>query len=358
MKLSELIGALGAIATENSLAQDPSRDPDITGVDGIHTAPPGTLSFAENRRFSPQVATTRASALILPQDSQLQNQASDRHIAWIASPHPRLLFAQAIALMYQPYRPEPEIHPTAIIHPTAQIGARVYLGPYVVIQAGVRVGNDVCIHPHVVVYPDVEIGDRTVLHASCVIHERTRIGQDCVIHSGAVIGSEGFGFVPSAEGWVKMEQSGITILSDRVEVGCNSAVDRPAGGQTVVGFNTKLDNLVQIGHSATLGSNCLMAGLSALAGSAHLGNNVTMAAQALVVNQVTIGDGSVLTVKATAFSDVPPGETVSGTPTVPHRTFLKAAVVQPHLPELAQSVKALQRQVAELKAQLSTLQAQ
>lgn len=103
------------------------------------------------------------------------------------------------------------------------------------IQEGVEIGDGAIIHPNVVIYPDTKIGDRTILHANCTIHERTRIGADCVIHSGAVIGAEGFGFVPSRTGWLKMEQSGYTILEDGVVVGCNTAIDRPAVGETRVG---------------------------------------------------------------------------------------------------------------------------
>ena len=139
------------------------------------------------------------------------------------------------------------------------VGQYVHLGANVVIQAEVKIGDRVTIHPNVVIYPGVTIGEGTVLHANCTIQERTQIGANCVIHSGATIGAEGFGFVPTKTGWYKMQQSGYTVLEDGVEVGCNSTVDRPAVGETRIGRNTKLDNLVQIGHGCQIGQNCAFA---------------------------------------------------------------------------------------------------
>ncbi|MGB7892513.1 MAG: UDP-3-O-(3-hydroxymyristoyl)glucosamine N-acyltransferase, partial [Microcoleus sp.] len=234
MNFSEIVQKLN-LATSRTFTAWVATDPEITGAAPVDEAAPGTISYIEGAKFAAHTATTNASALILPLDESLQAQCTDRNIAWIAAPDPRLLFAETIALFYQPFRPPSEIHPSAVVHPSAEIGENVYIGPNVVIQAKVKIGSNVCIHPNVVIYPDAEIGAGTVLHANCVIHERTRIGSNCVIHSGAAIGSEGFGFVPTATGWVKMEQSGCTVLEEGVEVGCNSTIDRPAVGETRIG---------------------------------------------------------------------------------------------------------------------------
>ncbi|HEY9644846.1 MAG TPA: UDP-3-O-(3-hydroxymyristoyl)glucosamine N-acyltransferase, partial [Chroococcidiopsis sp.] len=238
MKLSELVRKLEA--SSSSLTENAAFDPEVNGVAAIDEASTGMLSYIEGEKFAAQVKTTAASVLILPNHAGLKAEAAEHGIAWIEAPHPRLMFAQAIALFYQPFTPVPEIHPTAVIHPTARLGDRVAIGAHVVIQAGVKIGSDTCIHPNVVIYPEVEIGDRVTLHANCVIHERAQIGSDCVIHSGAAIGSEGFGFVPIAEGWLKMQQSGYVVLEEGVEVGCNSTIDRPAVGETRIKRQTKL----------------------------------------------------------------------------------------------------------------------
>lgn len=343
MKFSEILQTLDLASACNSLTTSPACNPEITGVAAIDEATSGTLSYIEGAKFASMVSKTNASALILPLDEALQAKATERGIAWIATSEPRLLFAKAIAIFYKPWQPTPEIHATAIIHPDAQIGENVYLGAHVVIQAGVKIGDRASIHPNVVIYPDAEIGDRTILHANCTIHERTRIGADCVIHSGAVIGAEGFGFVPTPDGWLKMEQSGYTILEDGVEIGCNTAIDRPAVGETRIGKNTKIDNLVQIGHGCQIGQNCAIAGQAGLAGGVKVGNRVILAGQVGVANQATIGDGAIATAKTGIHNNVEPGAIVSGIPAIPHKLFLKISAIYSRLPEMYQSFKQLQR---------------
>lgn len=342
MKFSELIEQLGDAATCNSLSLD-GFDPEITAVAAIDAAIPNTLSFIEGGKFADWVDKTSASSLILPVDQHLQARATARRIAWMATPQPRWLFAQAIALFYQPFVPQPDIHPAAVIDPSAEIGQDVSIGAHVVIGADVKIGNCVCIHPNVVIYPNVQIGDRTVLHANCTIHERSQIGADCVIHSGAAIGSEGFGFVPTSSGWFKMQQSGCTVLEDGVEVGCNSAIDRPAVGETRVGCHTKIDNLVQIGHGCKIGSNCALAAQVGLAGGVTLGNNVLLGGQVGVANQAHIGDGAIASAKSGIHQDVESGMVVSGFPAIPNKLWLKNAALSKRLPEIYRVIRHIQQ---------------
>lgn len=346
MKFSQVVQKLRA-ATPHFLETsktDAGVDPEITGVAPLDTALPRTLSFVE-ARFSKAIAQTQASALILPPEPGLQATAESRGIAWIATAQPRLLFAQAIALFYQPWQPQPAIHPTAVIDPTAAIGQQVFIGSHVTIQAGVKLGDGVCIHPNVVIYPQAQISDRTILHANCVIHERTQIGADCVIHSGAVIGAEGFGFVPTRAGWVKMQQSGYTVLEDEVEIGCNTTVDRPAVGETRIAQGTKIDNLVQIGHGCQVGRHCALAAQVGLAGGVKLGNQVILAGQVGVSNGVKVGDRVTAGAKSGVLSDVEPGAVVTGMPAIAHRSWMRAATLYKQLPEIYQTLKRLQRRL-------------
>jgi len=347
MKFSTLIETLGSTVVSHSLATDSRSDLEITGVSAVEDAAPGTISYVEGDKYSRCIATTAASALILPANQKLQTQASDRGIAWIACPNPRLAFAQTIALFYQPVQPVPGIHPTAVIDPTAKIGQAVSIGAHAVIQSGVKIGDRVAVHPNVVVYPDVQIGDRTILYANCVIQERTQIGADCVIHSGAVIGSEGFGFVPTDDGWFKIQQSGYVVLEDGVEVGCNSTIDRATVGETRIGRNTKIDNLVQIGHGTKVGKNCALASQVGVSGSVQVGDRVILGGQVGVANQANIGDGVQAGAKAGIHSNVEPGEIVMGSPFLPYRQFLKASAAYSRLPEIYQLFKRLQRKFGE-----------
>ena len=360
MKFSELVTALETSphsgVQASSLSVRPQLDPELKKAAPVDDAIASDLSYIEGGKFARQVLTTQASALILPPDVSLQQQALDRDIAWVRSTNPRMAFALAIALFYQPFRLEPGIHPSAVIHPTVQLGAQVAIGANVVIQAGTVVGDQVVVHPNVVVYPDCTIGDRTILHANCVIHERSHLGADCTIHSGAVIGAEGFGFVPTRDGWVKMEQSGRTVLEDGVEVGCNSTIDRPSVGETRIKRQTKIDNLVQIGHGGTVGEGCAFAAQVGLAGGVTVGDRVILAGQVGIANQVTIGSGTTATARAGIISNIEANTTISGHPTVPHRHWLKQVATQKKLPTtlaaMQQHIQSLQEQIASLQQRL------
>jgi UDP-3-O-[3-hydroxymyristoyl] glucosamine N-acyltransferase len=344
MKFSELVQKLDP-ATLSSLAIAPSTNPDISGVAAIDKVSATQIGYIDGGKFASQVQTTQAGALILPLDEQLQAQATERGIAWIATKSPRLMFARAIAIFYTPFRLSAGIHPTAVIDPSVQLGADVAIGAHVVIQPGAKIGNGVCIHPNVVVYPDVTVGDRTVLHANCVIHERTQIGADCVIHSGAAIGSEGFGFVPIPEGWLKMEQSGITVLEDGVEIGCNSAVDRPAVGETRIKRNTKLDNMVHIAHGCTVGEACAMAAQVGMAGGVQVGDRVILGGQVGIANQANIGNGAQIGAQSGIHNDIEAGTIFLGSPAMPQRRYLKVSAILNRLPEMYQTLKQIQKRL-------------
>lgn len=341
ISFSEIILKLSDSCQNHSLDCEPM----ITGVAAVDQATSGMISYIEGKKYASWVAKTEASALVLPPDSSLEAIASERGIAWLTSKEPRLTFAQIIDLFYQPFRPKSGIHPTAVIDPSAKIGENVSIGPHVVIYPDVTIGDNVCIHANVVIYPQVKIDQGTILHANCSIHERCQIGANCVVHSGAVIGAEGFGFVPTATGWYKMQQSGLTVLEDGVEIGCNSSVDRPAVGETRIGKNTKIDNLVHIGHGCTIGSNCALAGQVGLAGGVTLGNGVILAGQVGIANQAKIGDGAIASAKAGIHNDVKPKEIVSGIPSMNHREFLKVSAIISRLPEIYQFFRENKRKI-------------
>jgi UDP-3-O-[3-hydroxymyristoyl] glucosamine N-acyltransferase len=334
MHFQDLVRWLDLCEAQTSLTEAPELNPDLLGVAAIQQASKGMIAFIESSAFAHWVSETEASVLILPQKLDLTQVALERGIAWVVTENPRLLFAKVLGLFYQPWQPKPAIHSTAAIDPTAQLGMGVSIGAHVTIQSRVKVGDGVCIHANVVIYPEVEIGDRSILHANCTIHERSMIGQDCTIHSGAAIGSEGFGFVPTVTGWVKMPQSGRVVLEDGVEVGCNTTIDRPAVGETRVGAGTKIDNLVQVGHGCQIGRNCILVSQVGLAGAVELGDRVVLAGQVGVSEKIKVGTGAIATGKAGIIQDVAVGETVSGFPAIPHKLWLRVSVLLRRLPEL------------------------
>jgi len=345
VKFSQLLTQLGVDLADPAVHLE-HGDPDLVGVAPLGQAQGNQLSFLENMQFFQQLAQTQAGALLLPEDSKVLAVIGDRSIPHVITKQPRLLFAQAISLLYPPPPLPQGVHPTAVIAEGVVIPVSAYIGAHVVIGTGVQVGESVQIYANCTVYEGVYIGDRTVIHANAVIHPHTQIGKDCVIHSGAVIGSEGFGFVPDSQGkWTKMPQIGRVILEDGVEVGCNSCIDRGAIGETRIGQGTKIDNQVQIAHGCKTGRNCLLAGQVGLSGGVTLGNNVILAGQVGVANHIHLGDGVVAAAKSGIHDDQPAQAQVMGYPAFSAKEFFKATAVFKRLPEMQKVLRELQKKL-------------
>lgn len=345
MRFSELLAALDGLQPEDArwLADDPL----LEGAAALDKARKGQLSFLErNSTMAAALAHCSASAVLLPADDEpLHQLAQQRGIAWAASAHPRLIFAEALDCLFPRQRPNPGRHSQAVVAPDAHVADSASLAAGVVVGARCHVGEAVVLHPGVVLYDDVGIGQGCELHGNVVVHSRSRLGRNCVVQANAVIGGEGFGFVPSSNGWRKMPQTGHVVLEDGVEVGCCSTVDRPAVGETRLGAGTKIDNLVQIGHGVVTGKGCAFAAQVGIAGGAVVGHGVVLAGQVGVINRVCIGDGAVVSSKAGVHTDVAPGQVVSGFPVLPNRLWLRASTLFARLPELSRSLKRLQQQV-------------
>ena len=345
MRFSHLILQLPSLSAEAPC--DLGSDPLLSAAAPVQRARAGEVSFLEPGRGQEQLLRhTTAAALILPADPALQAIASERSIAWVASEHPKLSFAELLEVLHPEEREEPGIDPTATVHPTAQLGRGVYIGPQAVVGAGCRIGDGCLLHAGVVLYRQVELGAGCELHAGAVLHRRSLLGAGCVVHANAVIGSEGFGFVSTAAGLRKMPQTGHVVLEDGVEVGCGSCIDRPAMGETRIGRGTKLDNLVQIGHGVQTGRHCAVAAQVGLAGGASLGDRVMLAGQVGVANRAHLGDGVVAYSKAGIHNDVAAGEVVSGIPAIPARLHLRCVAAFKALPEMARNLRRLQDRAA------------
>ena len=211
-----------------------------------------------------------------------------------------------------------------------------------VVGARAAIGAHCCLHPAVVLYDDVELAEGCTLHAGAVLHAGTRLGRGCVVHANAVIGSEGFGFVPTAAGWRKMPQTGRVVLEDGVEVGCGSTIDRPTVGETRIGAGTKIDNLVHIGHGVTTGRGCALAAQVGIAGGARLGHGVILAGQVGLANRAVMGDGAIASSKSGIHGSVAAGEVVSGYPAIPNRPWLRCSAAFSKLPELTRQLRQLE----------------
>lgn len=332
MRLSEIARLLGATL------ECASPDTEITGVAGIEDAGPQQITFISNAKYAGMARTTHAAAVLVTPDFPSEGRAVLRH------GNPYLAFARALELFYQPPRYSPGIHPTAVIDGTAQIGTGAHIGPYVVVDADAVIGDDAVLLAHVVIYRGARIGQRFFAHAHAQVREYCVLGDDVTLQNGVVIGADGFGFArDGAKGWHKIVQSGITRLADRVEVQANACVDRASIGETVVGEDTKIDNLVQIGHGCKVGEHTMLCSQVGLGGSSHVGSNVILAGQVGVAGHLSIGDGAIATAQSGIPSDVAAGSTVSGYPAIENRQWLRAVAVFNKLPDLAKKLRQRER---------------
>ena len=347
MRFSTLLSHLSGVTetTPRHLA----NDPDLQGAHALDQAMTGQLSFLEpGNALAAALAATGASAVLIPAKGDeallLQQQASARGLAWVALADPRLGFAEALDALYpRPAKPA-GIHPSAVVDPGAQLDASVHIGPHVVIGTAVQVGAGCTIHANATLYDDVVLQEGCEIHSGAVLHPGSRLGRGCVVHSNAVVGSEGFGFVPTASGWRKMPQTGQVILEDGVEVGCGSTIDRPSVGQTRIGAGTKIDNLVHVGHGVVTGQGCALAAQVGIAGGARLGHGVILAGQVGLANKAVMGDRAIASSKSGVHGEVAAGEVVSGYPAIPNRLWLRCSAAFNKLPELAKAVRSLEKQ--------------
>jgi len=335
MKISELAERTGA------RVDGATEDIEIIGAAGLDEAGEGHVTFLANPRYTPRVNTTRASAIYLSEEAQ-----TDRKIAILRVRDPYLAYTRALRIFHPEAEIEPFVHPSAVIDPTARVAKRVAIGACVVIGRNVFVGDDVRIYPNVTVYDDVTIGRGSVIHSGVAIRERSVIGERVVIHNNSVIGCDGFGYAKDEDKhWLKIPQAGRVVIEDDVEIGAATTIDRASVGESRIGRGTKLDNLVQIGHSCTVGEDSLLCAQVGLAGSSHIGSRVILAGQAGVAGHLTIGDDVVLTAKSATSHDIPAGKVISGIPAFDNKDWLRSTAAFRRLGEIQRMVRELQRRI-------------
>jgi UDP-3-O-[3-hydroxymyristoyl] glucosamine N-acyltransferase len=332
MKLSELAQLTGArIEGEDNV--------EIHGAAGLDEAREGHITFLANPRYTPRVNTTRASAIFLSEDAQ-----TDRSIAILRAKDPYLAYTRALRIFHPEPELEPFIHSSAVIDPSARVATRVAIGACSVIGRNVEIADGVCIHPNVTIYDDVIIGKDSIIHSGVAIRERTVVGERVVIFNNAVVGCDGFGYARDEQKrWLKIPQTGRVVLEDDVEIGAGTTIDRASVGESRIGRGTKLDNLVQIGHSCSVGEDSLLCAQVGLAGSSHIGKRVILAGQAGVAGHLTIGDDVVLTAKSATSHDVPAGKVISGIPAFDNRDWLRSVAAFRRLGEIQRTVRELQK---------------
>jgi len=280
-----------------------------------------SISFFNNPKYSDLLKSTKAAVVIINKDN-----LPDRSGASIVIDNPYLYFAKVSQLLNPSKTLKKEIHKSAIIHPSCKLGQDIYIGPNVVIEQNVSLGDEVVIHAGSIVESDSAIGNASVIHPHVVIKANTIIGKNCILYAGCIIGSDGFGYAKDDSKWLAIPQIGRVLLGDNVDIGSNSTIDRGALDDTIISSGVKIDNLVQIGHNCLVGENTIIAGCVGIAGSAKIGKNCAIGGAAMILGHLSITDNVTISPGSMITRSIKTSGTYTALmPFQDHETWLKTA---------------------------------
>lgn len=313
----------------------------------IEEGQPGAISFLSNPKYTHYIYETKSSIVIVNNDLVLEKPVSATLIR-VANAYESV--AQLLQ-MYESMKPRKTgIHPLASIAESAKVADNCYIGPFACIGEGAEIGEGCQIYPNAVIGDSVRIGKNSVVYPNVTIYQGCVLGNNVTIHAGTVIGSDGFGFAPNADGYDKIPQIGIVVIEDNVEIGANTCIDRSTMGATVIHKGVKLDNLIQVAHNVEIGSNTVMAAQGGIAGSTKIGEWCMFGGQVGMAGHISITDHTTVGAQAGITNSIKTsGQTIIGSPAWDAKGFMKSAAVFRHLPDMFKQIKDLQRQIDELK---------
>lgn len=330
--LSELANVLSAkmLGDENQ---------EVSCIAPLESAHNNALSFLANAKYEKALATTNAGIVILTEAS-VDKFAGNRLVV----DNPYLCYAKLSELFNHRLSSREGVHPSASVSESANISSSAYVGPNCVVEAGAVVGAGTQLGASCFVGEDTQVGSDCLLHANVSLYAGVSLGNKVLIHSGTVIGSDGFGFAPSKEGWVKIHQLGGVVIGNNVEIGANTAIDRGALDDTVIEDGVIIDNLVHIAHNVKIGAGSAIAGCVGIAGSAVIGKNCTVAGMVAINGHITIADnthfnGGTIVTKGVKES----GVYASAPPMQEVQKWRRNAVRYSQLDDWVEKIKALQK---------------
>lgn len=317
----------------------------------IEEGVPGAITFLSNPKYTPYLYETKASIVLVNKDFVPEHEVK---ATLIKVDNAYECLAKLLTLYEQSKPKRTGIDPLAYVAPTAQVGKDVYLAPFACVEDHAVVGDGTQLHPHAVVGAGARVGKDCILYPHATVYHDCRIGDRCTLHAGSVVGSDGFGFAPTPNGYEKIPQIGIAILEDDVEIGANTCVDRATMGATVIHKGVKLDNLVQIAHNDEIGSHTVMAAQVGIAGSTKVGEWCMFGGQVGVAGHISIGNHVNLGAQSGVPGSIKEGSNLIGTPPMELKPYFKSQAIFRKLPDMYMQLNQLQKELDKLKEQLKS----
>lgn len=319
----------------------------VSTVSSIDGGKAGSLAYLTNPKYEQYIYTTEAS-IVLVDKSFEPKEAVKATLIKVENVGECVL---NLLEMYNAARPRKQgISKLASVSEKATIGEGCYIGDFTVVEAGANIGNNVQIYPQCYIGDNVTIGEGTKLYAGVKIYEGCVIGKNCILHAGAVIGADGFGFAPKADGtFAKIPQLGNVIIEDNVEIGANTCIDRAKTDSTIVHSGVKLDNLIQLGHNVEVGANTVMSAQVGIAGTTKVGSNCFIAGQVGIADHLVVGDRVKIGSKSGIDKSVGNDEIRFGYPALPGMQYHRSFAVFRQLPDMAQKLREIEKRVNKLE---------
>lgn len=310
----------------------------------------GALSFLANPKYAPYIYETQSSIVLVNNDF-VPEKPIQATLIKTANAYESLA---KLMTLYESVKPKKKgISTMASVAASATIGENVYIGPFVYIGENAIIGDNTIIEANVSVGDNATVGSDCILYNNVTIYHDCKVGNRCILHAGSVVGADGFGFAPGADGYEKIPQIGITILEDDVEIGANTCIDRATMGATIIKRGVKLDNMVQIGHNVVVDEHTVMAAQCGVAGSTKVGSWCMVGGQAGISGHIKIGNQVKIGGHSGVNNNTNDGKVIMGYPAFDHSQFARATVIFKKLPEMYREMDTLRKEIESLKQQLA-----
>lgn len=326
-----------------------NKDAKVHTFAKIEEGTEGAISFLSNPKYTHYLYNTKSSIVIVNEDLELEKDV-DATLIRVKNAYESIA---KLLQIYEASKPKKTgVAPQAYIAPSAKLGNNCYVGPFAYVGEGAEIGDGCQIYPHAVIGDNVKVGTNCIFYPNTTIYQGCKIGNNVTIHAGSVIGADGFGFAPGADGYDKIPQIGIVVIEDNVEIGANTCVDRSTMGATVIHKGVKLDNLVQVAHNVEIGENTVMSAQVGIAGSTKVGSWCMFGGQVGLAGHITIGDKTFLGAQSGVPGSLKGGEELIGTPPMNPRAYFKSQAIFRRLPDMYKDLNDAKKKIEELNEKI------